>query len=181
MRSSSPPILLPDDPAEVERIRARFLAMTRRDETTGCLIWTGAKHNVKGYGYFTFNKPVRMMRGAHRASYVLFVGPIPDGHDIEHRCHTDDPTCTAGNACPHRPCVEPSHLEPVSHRENVLRSPHTLTGRQARQTHCKFGHEFTLANTKRMPNGGRACRVCVRRLNNEYRSRKRKKARLTGA
>lgn len=45
---------------------------------------------------------------AHRLSYELFVGPIPDGYELDHLCRN-------------RGCVNPAHLEAVTHRVNVLR------------------------------------------------------------
>lgn len=103
---------------------------------------------------------------AHRALYELMVGPIPAGHDLDHLCHTADPTCLRDRDCPHRACCNPAHLEPVTERENTLRgsSPIALN---AAKTHCHNGHEFTPENTyvvrtaaRRLP--GRGCRECRR-------------------
>lgn len=47
--------------------------------------------------------------------------PIPDDLQIDHLCHTDDPGCLGGNDCPHRRCVNPAHLEPVTPQGNSLR------------------------------------------------------------
>lgn len=57
------------------------------EKTDGCWNWVGAKH-VKGYGTFRFNN--RMER-AHRVSYEMDCGPIPDGMQVLHRC--DNPCC----------------------------------------------------------------------------------------
>jgi len=80
------------------------------DESTGCWEWLGARLN-KGYGRCKVgNQPVQ----AHRVFYAHHVGPIPDGHDIHHRC---------GN----KGCVNPEHLEPLTRAENTRRKPHGHT------------------------------------------------------
>ncbi|HEY8766071.1 MAG TPA: HNH endonuclease signature motif containing protein [Dehalococcoidia bacterium] len=72
----------------------------------GCWPWTGVIHPL-GYGHV--NIPgTRNPQMAHRASYEFFVGPIPDGLELDHLCRN-------------RGCVNPSHLEPVTHLENVRR------------------------------------------------------------
>lgn len=72
-------------------------------ESPGCWIWIAGK-NV-GYGqYFAWGR----MWGAHRFVYTLLVGPVPDGLELDHLCRV-------------RACVNPDHLEPVTHEENVRR------------------------------------------------------------
>ncbi|MGA4541309.1 HNH endonuclease signature motif containing protein [Uniformispora flossi] len=70
----------------------------------GHWLWTGST-NRKGYGRFWFQG---RSEEAHRVAYELFVGPIPDGLQIDHVCRV-------------RPCVNPEHLEPVTHEENYRR------------------------------------------------------------
>jgi hypothetical protein len=55
------------------------------------------------------------------AAYILFRGDIPVGMDIDHLCHNADPDCVSDASCPHRRCVNPKHLEAVTHRVNTLR------------------------------------------------------------
>lgn len=97
----------------------RFLA---KIEFVGdCWRWTG-KPNYAGYGYFNPNEGWSVR--AHRWSYEFFVGAIPKGLDLDHTCHTRDPLCAGGIRCPHRLCVNPDHLEPVTRSENVRRGWH---------------------------------------------------------
>jgi hypothetical protein len=79
----------------------RFLSYVSVQEN-GCWLWTGGKN---GDGYGNFRDENRVSRGAHRWSYEYFVGPVPQGLDLDHLCRN-------------RACVHPEHLEPVSHREN---------------------------------------------------------------
>ena len=60
--------------------------------------------------------------------YSWLVGAIPHGYDIDHVCHNAAAVagrCAGGDSCIHRRCVNPDHLEPVTRRENTLRSPLT--------------------------------------------------------
>lgn len=71
----------------------------------GCWIWRGTVA-TNGYGRVMFRG--RMM-AAHRLFFVLHRGPIPEGLELDHLCST-------------RPCVNPAHLEPVTHMENIRRA-----------------------------------------------------------
>lgn len=74
-----------------------------RNGSGGCWIWTGSIDR-DGYGYLHDGR----RHNAHRWTYEKFVGPIPDGLEIDHLCRV-------------RPCVNPDHLEPVTRLENNLR------------------------------------------------------------
>lgn len=113
------------------------VAVLSEDE---CWIWRGALHSA---GYGTLGD-----RYAHRIAYELKVGPIPQGYDIDHLCRV-------------RPCVNPKHLEAVTHRENVLRGE-SKNAKNARKTHCIRGHDISAGspNTYITPSGGRNCRAC---------------------
>lgn len=115
------------------------------EPNSGCWLWL-ACDNGNGYPVFDMRRPP--FRYGHRFSYLAFKGPIPEGCEIDHLCMV-------------RCCVNPDHLEAVSHRTNILRSPNTFGGKFARQTHCLRGHEFTDENTRHYRNG-RWCRECLR-------------------
>jgi hypothetical protein len=145
----------------------RFVIKTTRADN-GCLLWTAAL-NTKGYPLFTVSQPAKKMRLAHRYWYEIQVGPIPQGMDLDHECHTRS-NCTAGDACQHRRCVEPTHLSPVTHRENLLRGRGT-PGLNAAKTHCLNGHPLDGENVYVIPSSGsRQCRTCRAEYRISYRA-----------
>jgi hypothetical protein len=73
---------------------------------------------------------------------------VPEGLEIDHLC---------GNTR----CVNPAHLEAVTHRENQLRSARTIIGAAARKTSCAHGHLYDSENTKYYRNH-RYCAECNR-------------------
>lgn len=117
----------------------------RVEKSGGCWEWTGPA-NRDGYGLHRVYR--RQFEMAHRTAYREIVGPIADGLEIDHLCRN-------------RLCVRPDHLEPVTRRENVLRSA-GVTAINARKTHCKRDHEFTPENTYRHKDGRRECWTCKR-------------------
>lgn len=72
------------------------------DQTGDCWLWT-AYTDGKGYGQF--NNGDRLIR-AHRYSYELTNGPIPDGLQLDHRCRVPS-------------CVNPDHLRLATNKQNA--------------------------------------------------------------
>lgn len=137
---------------------ARFWSKVDRHGTDECWPWTGMIER-SGYGQFYAPETGVRLAKAHRYAYELLVGPVPGEMDLDHLCHTRDGTCRLGNACPHRRCVNPKHLQPVTPLENWLRS-RTQSAENTRKTHCVHGHLLSGANLIRRSDGGRRCREC---------------------
>lgn len=125
-------------PADVRFLRkVEFLA-------NGCWQWKGSL-SCNGYGQFGRDGRQTV---AHRAAYEMFVGDIPTGLVLDHLCRN-------------RGCVNPKHLEPVTHIENCSRA--NAGGGQRTDRYpdrCPQGHLFDEANTYRRR--GRVCRTCQR-------------------
>lgn len=110
----------------------------------GCWRWTG-ETTTDGYGRLYAGDGPRPM--AHRFVYEALIGPIPSGLELDHLCRV-------------RNCVNPLHLEPVTQRENTLRSL-APAAFNAVKTACKWGHPFTPENTYVYPKpSGRSRRKC---------------------
>jgi hypothetical protein len=90
---------------------------------------------------------------AHRVSYRLFKGEIPEGTEIDHLCKM-------------KCCVNPEHLEAVTHAENVFRADRGAVTINWHRTHCVNGHELTGKNVSFRKHGitekSRICLVCER-------------------
>ncbi|MFJ2000270.1 HNH endonuclease signature motif containing protein [Streptomyces chartreusis] len=148
-------------------VKDRLLDKVRVD-ASGCWVFEGYI-NPGGYGAMLDDDG--NTRTAHRISYKVFVGPIPDGLQLDHLCHTSASDCAGGPSCPHRRCVNPAHLEPVTQRENALRGV-SFSAVNAVKTHCKSGHEFTPENTYYRTPTHRQCRTCIRAWVAAYKKRK---------
>lgn len=126
-----------------------------RPDLGPCWLWRGTLNN-KGYGAFGFKR--KTMR-AHRFAYEEEHGSGSAGPELDHLCRT-------------RPCIRPSHLEPVTHAENTRRIPSPLfgagnTGNHHRaKTHCPKGHPYDETNT-RLYKGRRYCRACLNESNHQ--------------
>lgn len=142
------------------RLRAFIAQVDSTGGPNACWLWRGHA-DQDGYGSFG-----KRSERAHRVAYELMARPIPDGLRIDHLCHNADESCPGGTACRHRLCVNPTHLEPVTQRENLLRSRLTGPHRNAAKTHCPQGHEYSPENTysKTTTKGyqRRECRTCRR-------------------
>lgn len=131
----------------------RFMAKVRFEGD--CWMWT-AQITDHGYGRFRLDGRKRL---AHCAAYELFVGPIPAGLEIDHTCRK-------------RSCVNPKHLEAVTHLVNMQRAaPHRKVA-----THCKHGHPLDQKNTYITKAGRRSCRACHRRWDKIHYYAKRQRA-----
>jgi hypothetical protein len=122
----------------------------------GCWVWTASTRN--GYGRFSVEGSEEY---AHRYSYQLSRGDIPDGLIVRHRC--DNPLC-----------VRPDHLELGTKAENsqdMVERGRSTPNSRAENTHCSNGHPFDQENTYWW-NGYRQCRRCKREYGKRRRSAK---------
>lgn len=128
------------------------------DKSGDCWEWTGAR---KGSGYVKYGCFEYLGKTvlAHRLSYEIHKGEIPEGLEIDHLCFNPG-------------CVNPAHLEAVTHRENITRA-------MRRDRRCKNGHLKTPDNVYvHERTGWRICISC--RTDNLARHLRRKKLGLTG-
>lgn len=135
----------------------RFWHQVHRSDKPGdCWLWM-SRWAPGGYGMFGRDDRTRVR--AHRYAYEQFRGPIPDGLVIDHLCRMTL-------------CVNPDHLEVVTHQTNILRGV-GMGARWAVRDRCEQGHPFTEENTIVRSDGGRRCRTCFRAFERE-RSRRRR-------
>jgi hypothetical protein len=142
----------------------RFMAKVSPEPTSGCWLWTGAL-GMDGYGIRVhLHGEERKPRRAHRASWEIFRGPIPDGLWVLHRC--DNP-----------PCVNPDHLFLGTQTDNIRdavrkgrRNMHLPAAavaaalkeseRRRANPFCVRGHARTPENIHVQKAGGWECLKC---------------------
>lgn len=143
-----------DEPVLVDNF-----ARAEPDQESGCWNWIGPTDG-KGYGFFS--RRYQGEKRAHRAFWVRANGPIEPGLELDHLCRN-------------RGCVNPEHLEPVTHDENIRRARLGLPGTEM----CRSGrHDVTGPDAwKIFPSSpqNRKCRSCY-----EESSRARYQARKAG-
>jgi hypothetical protein len=136
-----------------QALKRRIREQTIVDDN-GCWIFQGAKDRA-GYGRFYMG--LGQTRRTHRLTYELWVGPIPEGLELDHLCNTPA-------------CCRPSHLEPVTGLENRQRGT-------KRRKRCGRGHYYSKRNTYITPQGVRMCREC-RRIHGRINDAKRRPSHL---
>lgn len=145
-------------PMSEQYTRANERFWPRLMQSGDCWLWTGTL--LDGYGQFYTVGVKRKGIAAHRFAYLTLVGDIPEGLELDHLCRT-------------RACVNPYHMDPVTHKENMRRSPSMGAGNRSKQI-CKRGHPFTPENTSVAKQSygrgvGRVCLTCARERAAAYR------------
>ena len=116
--------------------------------------------NPQGYGVFPPPAGGAFSKYAHRRAYQELVGEIPDERVLDHLCRVVA-------------CVNPAHLEPVEHHENVRRGLHgVLNPRGLVRSHCPRGHPYDERNAHQSTDGKVRCRACNNEASRRYREKR---------
>lgn len=121
---------------------ATFFANVLLGSRTDCWFWLGHRDRL-GYGHFHFHGQKAL---AHRRCFEATIGPVPEGLELDHLCRAPS-------------CVNPAHLEPVTHRENIKRGVRFWQK-------CPHGDKYRYASN-------RTCGVCANARRRELNARKR--------
>jgi len=137
------------------RLPDRFWDKVEPCPMSGCWNWS-ASTNKDGYGQFRWQGKIEL---AHRLAYRTLVSELSSKETCDHLCRN-------------RSCVNPSHIDPVPHIENVRRGE---AGKHfSERTHCKNGHRLSGENLAvRSDRRGRGCRECMRKYSREHKRRSR--------
>lgn len=125
---------------------ATFWNHVQKTET--CWLWLSGK-TWKGYGRLKVDGKYVL---AHRISYEMAKGKIPDGLQIDHLCRV-------------RHCVNPDHLQAVTCLENIRRKPLKL------RLTCREGHKLEGHNVFSRGDQRQICRTCFNRRRREWKHR----------
>lgn len=137
-------------------VETRFFNKFTIDPASGCWIWVGASNGV-GYGKISVGG--QGQEYAHRVSYEIHCGPIPDGMQIDHLCRNPS-------------CVNPNHLEPVTNRENTRRG--LISQLRPPRARCGRGHDLSVT-AYRDSQGHTQCRECLHIRQRAYHQRKKER------
>lgn len=142
-------MILPfQDKSYMEALIKRFNEGFKEED--GC--WNWIWNTIDGYGR-TLVKDKSLL--AHRVSYELHIGEIPDGIYVLHKC--DNPGC-----------VNPDHLFLGTNTDNMRDMVNKSRHFGQKKTHCKSGHEFNEENTIVNKYGHRNCRICMRKATKDH-------------
>jgi HNH endonuclease len=121
-------------------------------QPNGCWRLRGSE-TPSGYGRIRLRGAGGKLVAAHVFAYEIKYGSVPEGMELDHTCRN-------------RWCCHPDHVEPVTHRTNVLRGAAPMA-QIHNSGHCTRGHRFNEENTYFYKHGSRKgrvafCKVCKR-------------------
>lgn len=129
-------------PRRTRPLEERFWSKVDKRGPDDCWLWTGALNGSMGYGTIQRGGRGEGQVRAHRLSWELAHGPIPEGLIIDHLCRTPR-------------CVNPGHMELVTFRENIMRGD-SMSAQFARSSTCGKGHP------RKPEERGKRCGECNR-------------------
>lgn len=135
-------------------LEERFWAKVDKGNSEECWFWRACSSQRYGNFYLGVVNGRKKWTSAQRVSYEIHKGPIPPGLQIDHLCRNTL-------------CVNPTHLEAVTARENLLRSSNFISA-NIKKTHCPMGHEYAKDNLYIRRYGWRVCRACERKRSLAY-------------
>jgi hypothetical protein len=137
---------------KMKPIYERFWEKVDKTAPNGCWKWTSS---IRGNGYGAFFTHLihegRKCYGAHRYSWMLIKGEIPDELWVLHKCDN-------------RICVNPDHLFLGTRTDNMrdaANKKRICTIGKSKMTHCVRGHEFSKENTRITKQNHRRCLACA--------------------
>lgn len=133
-------------------IQGRFWTNIEHN-SQGCWLWRGAKNNL-GYGCTWYMGQAYV---AHRLAWKLWGNVLQSGLELDHLCKN-------------RNCINPNHLEAVTHRENILRGV-SPAATHAKKTKCPKGHNFDRTITRKTGKTQRVCSICIKEYAKWYRKK----------
>jgi hypothetical protein len=133
--------LFPLTPSELCRLGGQI-----EESPNGCWTWKGYV-GIGGYGRIFLHGAFWQV---HRIVYELFVGPVPEGCVLHHRCRN-------------KRCCNPAHLQPATQAENLAFDGALCLKHQPRRlkTWCRNGHELSDHNIRWRTVKGKRIRVCL--------------------
>lgn len=126
---------------EIERFLEKVEFSKDKFNGSYCLLWK-AGISKSGYAYLSINGKMTL---AHRWIYKRWIGEIDSNLELDHLCRN-------------RNCVNPNHLEQVTHFENMLRGNTDVAKRYCPE--CSENHVFKKKNTYMTKNNKRVCLNC---------------------
>lgn len=123
----------------MKAVKVSLIKNSMPEPNSGCWLWIGGGTGECGYGLLNN----RIFKQAHRASYAIFKGEIPEGMCVCHKCDTPA-------------CINPDHLFIGTHLDNMRDMFRKGRRPKPKGTHCKQGHKYPPPR----PSGKQVCPIC---------------------